>query len=368
MSILKQDTKKRIIISLTDEKAGKDLIDAIEAQADLSNSIIDITSYIDEGATAVGFQERNDVIVTIDDTTRTLTVAPQDPEKGYNYFAENTLVNVKEEKSIVWPDTNGSHFFYLNKTGELKVIENFADTIILKHAIVSIIYWDQTSQKHIYFADERHGIAMANATHLYLHTTRGAAFDRGCNLIGFSVDGNGSSNAHAQFTAQSGSIWDEDLKINIPAQSMIPVLYRLNNGWKRKEADGFCVIQSGAEGYAGTTIAYNLFNGTSWSLSEVDNNKFVLAHIFATNDYEYPFIAILGTQQYNSKSAARTGAIQEIKKISQLPVQEFCPIGSVIFQTNSNYTNDVKALIVSTESGEDFEDHRSESIRPGSLG
>lgn len=367
MSILKDDTKKRIIISLTDEKAGKDLIDAIEAQSDISDTVIDITSYIENGATAVGFQDKNQVSLAIDDSSRSLTVSVVNPTTGYNYFAENTLVNIKQTKTMTWPDTNGLHFFYLDKSGNLNVIQAFEEALITKHTFVSVIYWDQAAQKHIYFADERHGIAMANTTHLYLHTTRGAAFDRGCKLVNFSVDGNGSLDTHAQFSAESGIIWDEDIKITIPAQSSIPVLYRSGAGWKRKEADGFCVIQPGAEGHTGTTIAYNYFDGATWSLDSVDANKFVLAHIFATNDIEYPFIAILGTQQYNSKASARNGAINEIKTISQLPVQEFCPVGSVIFETNENYTNSVKALIVSTVDGDDYEDHRSESLRPGSL-
>jgi hypothetical protein len=139
--------------------------------------------------------------------------------------------------------------------------------------------------------------------------------------------------------------------------------------WKRKEANSFPVITSGEEGYTGANglLPYNFFNGSNWVLNQVDNNKFVLVHVFATNDIEFPIIAIQGQAQYNSKASARRGALTEIKELSGLPVYEFCPLGSVIFQTGSSYTNTPKAQIVSTSDGDNYEDHRTESIRPGSL-
>jgi hypothetical protein len=233
---------------------------------------------------------------------------------------------------------------------------------------LSIVYWDVAAQKHIYFANERHGIKMSPLTHMYLHRTKGAAFDNGCKLVNFSVDGAGSLPAHAQFTANSGTIWDEDIKISMPAQAIIPVLYRSGpTQWKRKEPNPFPIVIAGEEGYTGVRLPYNRFNGSTWDLAEVDNNKFVLVHIFATNDIEYPFMAIQGQAQYDTKTAARGGAINEIKNLAALPLAEFCPVGSVIYQTNTAYTNAPKAAIVSTSTGENYEDHRTEILRPGSL-
>ena len=241
------------------------------------------------------------------------------------------------------------------------------EDLITKYAIVAIIYWDATELKHIYFADERHGIQMSSRTHLYTHTTRGAAFDRGCKLVGFSVDGSGALDAHAKFSANSGVIWDEDIKVSIPAQSEFPVLFLSGaNNWKRKEADSFPIIYNGTAGYTGARPCYNYFNGSSWSLLTVDNNKFFLVHILATNDYEFPFMAILGHAQYDNKTSARDNAATEIKNFSGLPFAEFCPVGTVIFQVNDAYTNTVKAKIVSNN-GSDYEDHRSEMLRPGAL-
>ena len=212
---------------------------------------------------------------------------------------------------------------------------------------------------------------MSPITHAYLHRTRGAAFDNGGKLVNFVVDGGGGSDAHAQFTCNSGTIWDEDIKILYPSQAQMPVFYRsgATGLWKRKEANTFPIIKSGEEGYtgAGGRVPYNHFNGTNWVLSEVANNKFVLVHIFATNDIEFPVIAIQGQVEYNDKTSARNGALTEIRELSGLPVYEFCPLGSVVFQTSNSYTNSPKAQIVSTADGNNYEDHRLDSIRPGSL-
>jgi len=77
-------------------------------------------------------------------------------------------------------------------------------------------------------------------------------------------------------------------------------------------------------------------------------------------------MAILGHAQYDNKTSARDNAATEIKNFSGLPFAEFCPVGTVIFQVNDAYTNTVKAKIVSNN-GWDYEDHRSEMLRPGAL-
>jgi hypothetical protein len=289
---------------------------------------------------------------------------------SYVYFVSGKRIEISTTKTATWPNTHGINYFYLDENSNLIRTGTFVDEIITRYTFVSIVYWDQLAAKHIYFANERHGIKMSPVTHAYLHRTRGAAFDNGCKLVNFVVDGSGSLATHAQFNSNPGVIWDEDIRISLSAQITFPVFYR--NGatnWKRKNANSFPMIASGEEGYtgAGGRVAYNLLSGGNWSLAEVDNNKFVLLHVFATNDIDHPFIVILGQAQYNSKADARTGAINEIKGLSGLPVLEFCPIGSVIVETSNSYTNALKARIVSTASGADYEDHRSESIRPGSL-
>lgn len=307
----------------------------------------------------VGFLDSSQVTLSINDTSRTLSVAPTGP--SYTIFVGGIRINKTVTASKSWPNIEGLHYFYFDSSGVLQCVQNFDPLLITRYTIVSIVYWDVDNQKHIYWADERHGVYMEPMTHRYLHTTRGAQWDNGLRLENFIVDGGGSSNSHAQFSSSAGVIWDEDIRISIPAQTQIPVFYRLGLAWRRK-VDNFPVVWT-----AGSRLSYNLYSGGSWSLAEVDNNKWVLVHVFATNDIDYPVVAIQGTNQYISKAAARTGAELELQSLSGLPFAEFAPLGSVIFETSSAYTNTPKAQIVSTDTGENYSDKRSIYFRPGTL-
>jgi len=204
---------------------------------------------------------------------------------------------------------------------------------------------------------------MDGATHTYLHTVFGARYLSGLALQGFSVDGDGSSNAHAQFTSDSGTIRDEDLLIQILAQAQIPILFRQGQLWRKKAADAFPLIYSGSAGYTGANgrIPYNEFTGGSWQLTEVVNNGFVLVHFFGTNDKENGVIGIQGTDTYNNVSAARLAANSEITALSGLPFAEFVPIGSVVFETAAAFTNTPKAIVRSVD-GDDYVDFRGTQL------
>lgn len=329
-------------------------------------SLIDVNTVglVDTGE-PVGFKSRLDSTISVNDASRTLTIAPS--SGSYTCYVGGKKLVITSPRQAVWNNTHGSHFFYIDENSDLKVTTTFTDEIITKYAFVSVVYWDLAAQQHIYFAEERHGINMMTQTHLYLHNTRGAQFDNGLGLTGFSVDGSGNLAAHAQFTSKSGTIWDEDLKHLIPAQTQLPVFYRLGTVWKRKAPDSFPVIYNGTAGYSLPRLPYNAFDGTNWSLAQVDSNKFVLVHVFATNDIQYPVIAVQGQAQYISKSAARTGAQIELQQLSGLPFAEFAPLGSVIYQTQDVYSNTPKAIVVSTDLGDNYEDHRGEVFRPSTL-
>ncbi len=360
MTLLSDKLKRRIVIAVTSEKYGKELIDAIE---DIAQAVDTVFEEIEQ---PVGLKSPSSVGLSISDASRTLTVTPL--TGSYTYYVAGKEIVVSSALTATWPNAHGPNYFYLDENGGLKVSQSFSEDIITKYAFVSIVYWDQAAAKHIYFANERHGIHMGDYTHLYLHRTRGAAFDFGCKLVNFVVDGSGSLPTEAQFTSQSGQIWDEDIKISVPAQTAFPIFYRSGpTNWKRKDADTYPVIYAGTAGYVGATLPYNSFDGTNWNLTAVDANKFVLVHIFATNDIEYPFVGIQGQAQYLTKSEARDGAIAERKGLSGLPIAEFCPVGSVIFQTSGTYTNVPKAKVVSTSTGANYEDHRATLLRPGSL-
>jgi len=313
----------------------------------------------------VGLLKPESVVLSISDIARLLTISPN--SGSYVCFVGGLKITISNPLSAIWSDSNGMHFFYIDENATLQTTSVFDELLITKYCIVAIIYWDRDRSEHIYFGDERHGIHMETRTHLYLHTTRGAQFDRGLKLIGFSIDGSGSLDANAQFSCQSGVIWDEDIKINIPAQSSFPVFYRSDSSWKRKPADSFPVIYSNQEGYTGGTIAYNYYDGVSWTLQSVSSNKYMLIHMFATNNIEYPIIAILGIGEYDNKTQARSAVKLETQQLGGLPFAEFAPIGSVIYQTSNSFSNVPKAIVVSTDTGGNYQDERGELFRPGTL-
>ena len=313
----------------------------------------------------VGFLTPQNVGLSIDDEKRTLTITPT--SGTYTYFVGGLTLQATSPQTVTWSTDNGLHYFYFDELGILQTTITFTTELITKYCIVSIVYWDSIRNKSIYFADERHGIHMGTSTHLYLHNTRGAQFDTGLKLVNFVVDGNGSSNSHAQFTSESGIIWDEDIKLTILPQTQYPVFYRLGTVWKMKMPDAFPLIYEGQEGYVGTTLAYNRELASIWSLQPVDSNKFVLIHVFATNNIPYPIVVILGIQQYNNKVNARNGVKIETQQLSGLPFLEFTPVGSVIYETSNAYTNIPKARVVSTDNGDNYEDERGNLFRPGTM-
>lgn len=335
---------------------------------DLISNITEIqyvTSIFTDIKEPVGFRAITETTLTVNDATRTLTLAPAGTE--YMFFVGGVKFISSQTKTVVWPNTQGLHYFYLNEDGVLSVTNTFTTELITNYAFVSIIYWDQAQARHIYFAEERHGVNMPTAAHLYNHTTKGTAFDNGLKLNSFSVDGGGSLAAHAQFQSASGVIWDEDIRLSIPAQTIFPVYYRSGTVWKQKMADSFPLIYSGTGGYAGPRIPYNSFDGTNWGFTPVDNNKWVLVHVFASNDKDYPVCCIQGQAQYNSKAEARNAAYTELQQLSGMPFLEFAPLGSVIYETRDSFTNTPKAIVVSTDTGENYVDHRGVLFRPSTL-
>jgi len=309
-----------------------------------------------------GFLNRVDSQISFVDGTRTFTIQPA--VTSFDFYVKSAKFSVLAAESIVIPNTSGNHYIYYNQSGVLESTTVFSAAIIEQFAFVAIVYWNTATSSHSYFADERHGITMDGVTHAYLHTVFGARYLSGLALLGFSVDGTGDVNSNAQFTADSGSIRDEDILHQSLAQAQIPVLYRDGLLWKKKAADAYPVIYSGTAGYTGASgrLPFNEFTGGAWQLTEVPSLDFVLVHLFATNDIDNPIVAIQGTASYPTSSAARTNANSEISTLSGMPFAEFVPMGSVIFQTATGYTNATKSRVRSTDTGAEYVDFRGTQL------
>jgi hypothetical protein len=306
-----------------------------------------------------GFVDRTSTTLEFDDVSREFLISPVGASfdvyiKGNKY--------TKTEESIIISDDPGNHYIYYDDSGALSETAIFDPSLFENNAFVSIIYWNTNTSTHSYFADERHGLVMDGATHGYLHTVFGARYISGLALQNFEPDGTGDSGIEAQFEGDSGSIRDEDILISLDASAYMPVLFREGLQWRKKTADAFPVIYNGTAGYTGTRLAFNEFTGGAWQLTEVTDGDFVLCHVFATNDYENPYVALLGINQYANIPAARAAAETEISSLSGLPFAEFVAVGTVIFQTSTAYTNIPKARVRSAAAGETYVDFRGEQL------
>jgi hypothetical protein len=308
-----------------------------------------------------GFETRADSTISFSDSSpdRTFTIAPV--AASFTFYVKGKKFTKTVAENLQLPNASGNHYIYYNPSGVLESTQVSSADLFTGNALVAIVYFNTETNTHSYFGEERHGLQMDGATHGYLHTVFGSQYLSGLALQNFIVDGDGSLDTQAQFTGDQGSIRDEDLLIQIPAQTQIPVLYRIGTLWRKKAADAFPMIYSGTAGYAGSRLPYNESVGGSYQLTEVANNAFVLVHFFGTNDIENPIVAIQGTNTYGNVSEARGAASTEITSLSGIPFAEFVAIGSVVLETANGYTNTPKAIVRSVD-GANYVDFRGTQL------
>ena len=297
-----------------------------------------------------GFINRTDSTTSFVDGTRIFSISPV--ASSFSFYIKGVKYTKNTTQNLTIPSNAGNHYIYFNASGNLESTQVFSSSIIEEYAFVAVIYWNSDINLHTYFAEERHGITMDGSTHSYLHTTFGSRYLSGLALQNFTADGNGSLDAHAQFTADAGSIRDEDILLTSLAQTQIPILYRQGQLWRKKAADAFPVIYSGTAGYTGANgrLPYNQYVAGTWQLTQVSSGNYVLVHFFATNDKENPIVGIQGIAEYNNAPQAKAAASSEITSLTGLPFAEFVAIGTVLFQTNA-YTNTPDARVVSVNGG-----------------
>lgn len=339
-------------ITSTDVQAA---IEEVEA-----NSAASTAAIFEDTREPTGFINRTDSTISFVDGTRIFTIAPV--STSFSFYIKGEKFTKTTAQSITIPNLTGTHYIYFNTSGALETTQVPSADLFQIDAIVAFVYWNNETNLSTLFGEERHGITMDGATHSYLHTILGARYLSGLALQNFTI-GSGNSDADAQFTSDEGSIRDEDILHTIPAQTQIPILYRQGQYWRKKVADAYPLIYSGSAGYTGANgrPAYNEYTGGAWQLTQMSNTNFILVHFFGTNDVNNKVIGVVGTQQYNNITAARTGANSEISNLQDLPFTEFVPIGSVIFQSN-NYSNAVKARVVQTDLGENYVDFRGTQV------
>lgn len=311
--------------------------------------------------------DRTSSVISFDNLTRTFKIEPNMPSiSSFSFMVKGKLFKKTTSQTVTIDSANaeGIWFFYFDENAVLQKTNTFSNDLILKHCYIAYIYWDEDSDTVIHFGDERHGMNMDSHTHIWMHATHGAAYISGIGLSNFNFN-SGNLATDIQFSVGSGFIRDEDILHTIPqiaSTTGLRVLYRLGTGsnWRRGFQSGYSALSYSS----GTRIAYNQYTNGAWQLAEISNNNFVCYHIVATNDINYPVMAIMGETEYGSKAEARAGANSEINNLSGLPFYEFRFIGTIIYQTSNSFSNALKAKIVTTDTGANYVDWRFTALQP----
>ena len=320
----------------------------------------------------IGFENQTDSYISFNDSNRTFTIAPKSPATSYNVWYGLRKFTKTTAESIQIGNTAGLHYIYFNNSnGILTDSSTFPN---FNQILVSFVYWNGT--KNIGVSDERHGMVMDWNTHKYLHNTVGCRYESGLVLTNLLV-GTGASDLNAQVSLTGGVINDEDLRYtiirtatptnpfeqelglstSIPAQ--IPIYYRTGTGadnWTADVATNFICRTSG--GTSATRLAYNLDTAGTWSIAQVASGNFVAMFIYATNNKDYPIIAVMGQRQDTNLLNSQTNATLDTLTFGNMLSAEFKILYRLILQTNLSYANSVNAFITN------ITDYRAVSTLP----
>jgi hypothetical protein len=307
----------------------------------------------------MGFEERTDSNISFNDATRTFTITPA--VSSYNVWVSGTRYTINNTRTVALPNTTGLYYIYYSNTGSLSYKTTFYDWP--NEAPTAYVYWNSNVENAPFIADERHGIVLDWQTHEYLHRTRGAAIANGFDATNYIVGGNGSSNTHLQLDIADGTFFDEDLQVDIVSTNTptantweqdltgparIPMFFLNGAGaWVIDGPTNFPVKQ-------GTRPKYNLYSGGVWTTPDIDNNKFGVTFIIATNNINYPIIGIIGQDSHANQGDAEAIEFSDLN-LTGFPVVEMRPLYKLVYDCKNSYTNSIKARLVSIWDQRSFE-------------
>jgi hypothetical protein len=310
-----------------------------------------IQTIIADTGEPMGFVNRPDSVISFDNGSRSFSISPL--STSYTIYTRGVKRTITDTRSVSIPNTTGLYYIYFDTNGVLQYRTTFYDWP--NDCMVAYIYYNAATGTAPFVADERHGIVLDWQTHEYLHRTRGASFANGFELSGYVLLGDGSSDAHLQLTLASGTFFDEDLQVDIVATqtptantweqdllnpARIPMFYHSGTGWVRDNPTDFPVKQ-------GTVRPqYNLYSAGTWSTQDIDNNKFGVTFIVATNNINYPVIGIIGQNQRDNQTAAESEQFSSLD-LTGFPVVELRVLYRLVYDCKTNYSNSPKARFTS---------------------
>lgn len=306
-----------------------------------------------------GILDRTQSTISAVEATRTFTITPVGD--SFKYFIRGEEFIVDSAQSIVWDDIEGLWFFHFDATGTLiatQVPWDFEFPI----AFLALIYWNATDKECVLFAEERHGLVMDWATHKRLHEVQGTEIGKDqFKNYNLEIRQDGSQNSHAEFAITDGSLYDEDIKMDIvdtptPTNQFeqtlspiakIPIYYKvaseLDPQWRKIQAQNAPLALD-----TGNTPFYNELIGGNWQLTNCPENEYIVQTICVTNDVREPVIALLSPLSAPSISGLLDRNTFRDEFLN-LPFTEIAPVSFLFYQCSAAYGNDYKARLIESK-------------------
>jgi len=337
------------------------IVDAVNGKIIVDSSSKEVTEDINLNT---GYSDVNNISIGLDFNTRTLSLTPT---TGVDYyFYQSGIKYIKTSNDIVWSDVEGIHSIYFN-SGDLQEIVNPSLSQLRdikgKYPGVVNLYWSVSQNEVIFINDERHTFDMNGKTKTAFLDYHGCTvLDGSISPNGIIIDGTGNLDTHAQFGHNSGLIRNEDLLTVVDAKLStigMSIFYKENlSEWKRTSVSGFSVLNTGTG-----RVAWNQNIAGTWQLTEATNGAYIPYYIVASNTLGEKTATIPGINEYTSIADAENNAVNDYRNvIANLPIKEIAGIAIVIVHTRDNFSNTVKARLVSLTNGDDYIDLRDQNI------
>jgi hypothetical protein len=327
-----------------------------------------------------GFVNRTDSRISV--SGNIFTIEPTG--SSYSYYNQGIKVVKTSGDSLTIPNITQINYIHFDTVNNQ--ISNKTTSFDFSGDIpIAYIAWNSgvgPSGQMTFFAEERHGIVMDTSTHKWIHNTFGMQYVDGLSIGNYVLGGNGSSNTHATISIGNGTLYQEDIQINITDSSstdpfcqelspiaQIPVYYHdgTTGQWVKNTATDY-PVKYGANG-----PQYNLLTGSTWTTPYVSpggQTRYFAAWILATNQIDDPIISIMGQRYDGSEGAAENNNSWADVNLTNLPLSEVKPLYRLIFAADSNsYTNvpkcrlmsilDIRVAVISTIAGVAQNDHGS---------
>jgi len=303
------------------------------------DNVEDVLSEIGETRNENGFDLINTDTVpdlSFNSSTREFTCSKKTGQISFHLWLDSKKIVKTANESITIPDATGTYYIIYNNSANLIAVlmPNLLPINFYENAIVGLVYWNAEVGGG-FSGSETHGKLMDSRTHHYNHSTFGARYESGIDIVGLAD----ATPIYTQST--DGYIWDEDIRHTISSLNTHQFMYRLgvDGGWVFTTPNNNISYNNG-----GTYDVWNEFDGSTWKLSEGGGNTdyWIIFGIAIPDLTGNSVKKIIGQSAYKSRSTARAAIADEVNNISLggLPSPEFVFLWAWIAMRNGDLEDD----------------------------